>query len=245
MITGIDVEYLKHSGSDLDVVNAAKVSHDAESELEMACTGCGKVYDGSNCGEGPCGFRGRLSDRDRGLIDFLARNKHKSPFNHTWIKFRVKAPIFVARQLVKHEYLPWNEVSRRYVKDGIEFYMPEYDDWRRQMPSVKQGSGGPLDPFTARQVKARYKEAIASCKSAYEAMIRAGLCREQARMVLPQSMVTSWIWSGTIYAFAKMAELRLDSHAQAESGYVAEPILRNLREFFPVSTEALLKHGIN
>lgn len=224
----IDVEYLRHCGDDLSVVNAARVSFEAESDWE----------DHNRAGN-------VLSKRDQKLIDFLARHKHKSPFNHAFVSFRVSAPIFVARQLVKHEYLPWNEVSRRYVEGDLEFYWPDAYDWRRQPANVKQGSGFPLDQDEVHRLSVAYEKLIETAKDAYYTAIANGLCREQARMFLPQSLMTSWIWSGSVFAFAKMCSLRVDNHAQAESKYVAEKILRNLYALYPVSTEALMKHGAN
>jgi thymidylate synthase (FAD) len=227
----IDVQYLRHSGDDLAVVNAARVSFDAESDYV-----CTDMKIGTYA----------LPEQDEKLIDYLARHKHKSPFNHAFVSFRVTAPIFIARQLVKHEYLPWNEVSRRYVEGDLEFYWPEdRNDWRSQPDAVKQGSGNPVDWDAAGRISMRYSKLIEAAKDCYFQAIADGLCREQARMFLPQSLMTTWIWSGSVYAFAKMCQLRLDGHAQREASYVAQPILNNLKALFPVSTEALLKHGAN
>lgn len=230
----IDVEYLRHSGDDLAVVNAARVSFDAESE--WANSDRTLEYDG---------IGDELSERDAKLINYLAKHKHKSPFNHAFVSFRVKAPIFVARQLVKHEYLPWNEVSRRYVEGELEFYWPEDNDWRCQPENVKQGSGEALNEDRVASLKAGYKALLAQAEAMYDVAIDYGLSREQARMFLPQSLMTTWIWSGSVYAFAKMCQLRLDSHAQKESQYVAKPIADTLHALFPVSMAALEKHGAN
>lgn len=240
----IDVEYLRHSGDDLAVVNAARVSFDVESEYEQVC-GCGATLADGNCGTSNCRFHDELTARDRGLIKYLAKHKHKSPFNHAFVSFRVTAPIFVARQLVKHEYLPWNEVSRRYVEGDLKFYWPADDDWRSQPENVKQGSGEPLGATDVAHLQRRYSTLLNYAQSMYEDAIDMGLSREQARMILPQSLMTTWIWSGSVYAFAKMCQLRLDSHAQREAAYVAEPILETLKSLFPVTTAALIKHGAN
>jgi thymidylate synthase (FAD) len=226
------VEYLRHSGDDLAVVNAARVSFDQESELEWDC-----VDETSKV------FKEKLSTRDRKLIHYLARHKHKSPFNHAFISFRVTAPIFVARQLVKHEYLPWNEVSRRYVETCLTWYWPEDDDWRSQPANVKQGSGEPLAEHDALAIKDSYAELIDVAERTYYDALNRGLCREQARMFLPQSLMTTWVWSGSVYAFAKMCALRVDSHAQREASYVAQPILETLKALYPVTMEALIEHG--
>lgn len=217
----IGVEYINSFGDDLSVVNAARVSFAKQSDW--------------------AGWF-ELAQGDAKLIDYLAKHNHKSPFNHQFFSFRVKAPIFVARQLVKHEYLPWNEVSRRYVEDNLEFYIPSDDDWRSQPEAVKQGSGEPLDQEVVEILKARYKHLIEDSQTLYRFAIENGLSREQARMVLPQSLMTEWIWSGSFYAFVKMCHLRLDPHAQKESRVVAEQVKGYLEQFMPVSTQALLKY---
>lgn len=208
-------------GTDLDVANAARVSHANESEWKDWF---------------------ELPEGDERLIHFLARKAHKSPFNHCFVSFRVKAPIFVARQLVKHEYLPWNEVSRRYVEDDLEFYFPDSGDWRSQPANVKQGSGEPLGEEVVENIEKHYSFLVNDAINLYQMAIKEGLSREQARMFLPQSLMTEWIWSGSLYAFAKMCNLRMGEHAQKESMYVAREIHHHLWELFPVSTEALMKY---
>ena len=131
----IKVEYINHCGDDLSVVNAARCSFDKESEWLSSGSKNdyeGVVYQKIN------GFPVNLKKEDAKLINYLASHKHYSPFNHSFISVRVKAPVFVARQLVKHKFMPWNEVSRRYVKGEVEFYIPEY--WRQAADNVKQGS---------------------------------------------------------------------------------------------------------
>jgi thymidylate synthase ThyX len=118
------VDYIQHCGSDLTVVNAARVSFDKESVWA-------KTFDGRH-------REGELTLKDINLVQYLARNQHTSPFNHSFLTVRVKAPIFVARQLVKHKFMPWNEISRRYVDSEPEFYEP--DVWRFKADNVKQGS---------------------------------------------------------------------------------------------------------
>lgn len=221
------VEYIDHSGSDLSVVNAARVSFAKESTW----TNVGEYeHAGGTLG---------LSEKDSKLIAYLAKHKHKSPFNHAFMSFRVKAPIFVARQLVKHEYLPWNEVSRRYVSDEPEFYMPEV--WRKAADNVKQGSSeessGWSPSWHGRITATEY--ALAE----YNDALDSGVCAEQARMVLPQNTMTEWIWSGTLYAFAKMCKLRLDPHTQQETQEVAKMIDATAYKLFPVSWSALMEHG--
>lgn len=217
----ISVELLDHMGSDLSVVNAARVSFDKESEWEGVWSD-------------PC-----LSDKDTKLISYLARHKHTSPFNHCFASFRVKAPIFVARQLVKHKFLPWNEVSRRYVDSEPEFYIPE--EWRGKPENVKQGSGG-KPRFHDTLLNEWVRESTEECADLYWSLIRGGVCPEQARMVLPQNTMTEWVWSGSLGAWADMCRLRLDSHAQKETREVAEKIAVSLKEIYPVSFAALIEN---
>lgn len=222
------VEYIDHSGSDLSVVNAARVSFAKESAFE---------YDevrGVDMHGDYIEQRQRLSDKDAKLIHYLAKHKHKSPFNHAFMSFRVKAPIFVARQLVKHEYLPWNEVSRRYVSDEPEFYIP--NSYRAKADNVKQGSGDTNIPFLTDPVQ----RASSTSLMVYNMLLEQGVCPEQARMVLPQNTMTEWIWSGTLYAFAKMCKLRLDPHTQQETQEVARIIDMTAYKLFPISWTALM-----
>jgi thymidylate synthase (FAD) len=222
------VELIDSCGSDLSVVNAARVSFHKES-------------DWTNVGEYEhCHSKLELAERDVKLIKYLAEHNHKSPFNHAFMSFRVKAPIFVARQLVKHEYLPWNEVSRRYVDEEPEFFIPSY--WRKKADSVKQGSSDEAVDTPETVFNKHYTE---MCLKHYTNLLRDGVCAEQARMVLPQNMMTEWIWSGTLFAFAKMCNLRLDSHTQKETQEIAKMIHDTASTLFPVSWKALVgaKHA--
>jgi len=219
-MTDIEVAYIDHMGTDLAVVNAARVSFDKESAWEYEWRNDTPI-------SGP-----HLADRDAKLINYLAKHNHKSPFNHTFASFRVKAPIFVARQLVKHEYMPWNEVSRRYVDSEPEFYTPPV--WRKKADNVKQGSSDEVwgnGTWNPRSYIEAFKD--------YEYLLDAGVCPEQARMVLPQSMMTEWIWSGTLSAIAKMYNLRIDPHTQYETRIVAKLIGDKMAELYPVSWRAL------
>jgi thymidylate synthase (FAD) len=172
-----------------------------------------------------------LQHKDSKLIRYLAKHKHKSPFNHTFTTFHVKAPVFVARQLVKHEYMPWNEISRRYVDVEPEIY--EAPVWRGRSEDKKQGSYGEVESNA--NVLYYNKNALMM----YKQLIDEGVAPEQARMVLPQSMMTEWYWSGTLYAFAKMCGLRLKEDTQAETRVVAEKVEDVMIKLYPVSWEAL------
>lgn len=210
-------------GNDLDVVNAARVSFHKESEWW--------------CDEG-VPVEGTLKIQDEKLINYLSKHKHFSPFNHSFISVRVKAPIFVARQLVKHKFMPWNEVSRRYVDEEPEFYFPEY--WRKKADNVKQGSSN--EAFTDERSLVYMREIIPLAVNAYNTALKAGCSAEQARMILPQNMMTEWIWSGTLGAFCDMLVLRLDPHTQYESRIVANKIKELIEPVFPVSLKARLEN---
>ena len=218
----IKVTYLDHCGSDLTTVNAARVSFGKKSEL---------VEGEWKEDETGSYIEMVLSDKDTKLIKYLAKYEHISPFGHAFASFHVKAPIFVARQLVKHKFLRWNEVSRRYVDDEPEFYVP--DVWRGRSADKKQGSDGVVEGVTVKQ----YNEV---CLDAYQQMIEAGVAPEQARMILPQSTMTEWYWSGSLDAFASMCNLRLKEDTQYESRLVAQQISAKMAELFPVSWEALV-----
>ena len=216
----IEVNYINHMGSDLSVVNAARVSFGKKSDWEYDE---GDVYSATR----------NLSRRDTKLIKYLATHKHMSPFGHAFASFHVKAPLFVARQLVKHKFLRWNEISRRYVDDEPEFYQPS--EWRGRSEDKKQGSTGSItmSPLIA-------SDMAASAKKDYEYLLEQGICPEQARMVLPQSMMTEWYWSGSLDAFADMCNLRCKPDTQYETQVVAGHIDTKMAKLFPVSWKALL-----
>ena len=210
---GITAFYVQHAGSDLMVVNSARVSFGKRSEME----------------DDPWGPP-KLKEDDARLIRYLAKHNHISPFNHTWVTFQCRAPMFVARQLQKHEYMPWNEISRRYTTENIEFYTPEV--WRGKSADKKQGSDGVVDVGD-------WGDANWACLTAYNDLLDMGVAPEQARMVLPQSMYTEWFWSGTVGAIAKMCNLRCKPDTQAETRIVADQISEKMKELFPVSWGAL------
>jgi len=221
----IEVTYVDHMGDDLSVVNAARVSFGKKSDyMPRVHMGEPKV----------------LQHKDDRLIKYLAKHKHKSPFNHTFTTFHVKAPVFVARQLVKHEYMPWNEISRRYVKTEPEFYAPQ---WREAAENKKQGSGGLMGSSERKPVANKYEQLTKGAARTYRRMLELGVCEEQARMVLPQSMMTEWYWSGTLFAFAKMCRLRCTSDTQYESRLVADNISSKMAELYPVSWDALMEYA--
>ena len=226
----IEVTLLDHMGSDLNVVNAARVSFHKESEWDIVAP------EGEDYVVHPGDpFDLKLNAQDVKLINYLVKHKHTSPFNHAFLSFRVKAPIFVARQLQKHRFMPWNEVSRRYVDDEPEFYIPQL---RKKAENVKQGSSDEVMPdmWTFAGI-----EHMKNLVAYYNSAIDSGMAPEVARAFLPQNMQTEWVWSGSLGAFADMLRLRLDPHAQYESRIVAEKIHKEMEVLFPVSINALLK----
>ena len=226
----IKVTYIDHMGSDLTVVNSARVSFGKKSEY---------IYSGVDT-NGP--LEKALHQRDVKLIRYLAKHKHISPFGHAFASFHVKAPVFVARQLVKHKFLRWNEISRRYVDDPPELYYPLNDVWRGRSDDKKQGSEGEVDLSTP--AKSLLLDALIEGnewqRSVYKQLLDEGVAPEQARMVLPQSMMTEWYWSGSLDAFADMCNLRLKEDTQHETTLVAEQIDQHMLELFPISWEALV-----
>jgi len=214
----IKATYIDRMGSDLTVANAARVSFGKTSEME----------------DNPWGPP-KLKAKDDKLIRYLAKHKHISPFGHCFASFHVKAPIFVARQLVKHKFLRWNEISRRYVDDEPEFYVP--DVWRGRSADKKQGSDKDLDVWWDEDLL------FSRPLSVYKRMLDEGVAPEMARMVLPQSTMTEWYWSGSLDAFADMCNLRCKDDTQAETREVAKQIDHKMIELFPVSWDALTDDG--
>ena len=206
------VELIDRMGTDLSVVNAARVSYSKTKD----------VFDG----------------KDEKLIKYLAEHEHWSPFAHASMQFRIKAPIFVARQLVKHQVgLVWNEVSRRYVDFPPEIYKP--DSWRGRPINSKQGSDGEVE--LGQTIDHNLETTMESCLILYNTMIQKGVAPEQARMVLPQSMMTEWYWSGTVYAFARVCNLRCKPDTQKETQDVANVIDKLADEAFPYCWKYLRK----
>jgi len=231
----INATLIDHMGSDLSVVNAARVSFGKKSEWDQHLEDHISFHRCVNT----------LSDRDAKLIRYLAKHKHISPFGHAFASFHVKAPIFVARQLVKHKFLRWNEISRRYVDDKPEFYVP--DTWRGRSADKKQGSSDEVVNVAYYDRDDGYNDWPTDVNSvaleAYQEMVKLGVAPEQARMVLPQSTMTEWYWSGSLDAFAAMCRLRYASDTQYETRLVADNISKKMSELFPVSWDALVKEN--
>ena len=209
------VELVDKMGSDLTVVNAARVSFNKHSDI--------------------------LKNTDERLIKYLATHGHWTPFGHPQIQFRISAPIFVARQLVKHQVgLVWNEVSRRYVDYTPELFTVDEDKWRGRPDKAKQGSAGyvSLPPSLAMSIEMNNGYAL----SLYDRLIKEGIAPEQARIVLPLSTYTEWYWTGSLIAFARVCKLRLASDAQEETQEIARQLAEHCAILFPISWKYLVQY---
>lgn len=222
----IAVTLVDSMGSDLSVVNAARVSFDKASTWEWD-----EVYYEEK--------EGVLNEKDGKLISYLARHNHWTPFGHAFATFRIKAPLFLARQLGKHQVgLVWNEVSRRYVDSEPEFYRPK--SLRGRATNIKQGSAENAAELTNEGTEYPTIDfVIQASLDLYKGLLADGVAPEEARMYLPQNMMTEWIWSGSLAAFSRVCKLRLDPHTQKETQEVAEKISEQMSNLFPVSWKAL------
>ena len=212
-IADMQVDYVDHLGGDINVVNAARVSFAKEvKEFDL--------------------------EKDTKLINYLAKHNHFTPLAHTSVTIRVKAPIFMARQFVKHQIgLVWNEESRRYIDDEPEFYIP--NELRGRPVNAKQGSNGVLessDLFTDMIVTESSR-----CLDLYKRLLEGNVAPEQARMVLPQNTMTNWMWTGSLVALARVVKLRTDNHAQQEAQELAKLINDVVAPLYPVSWKALME----
>jgi len=204
------LELVRVSGSDLDIVNAARVSY-------------GKVST-------------QITPRDKALINFLLEHDHTSPFEHNQLSFRVKAPLYVARQWMRHRMNSYNEISYRYVKAPLEFYIPQA--WRYQDPNNRQSSFG---AFQSDEQLAQYKQALQVTRQVYEQLLEAGVCREQARGVLPLCTYTEFIFTCNLHSLMHFLKLRLPADAQYEIRVYAQNMYKLACEHFPAAFEAFGK----
>lgn len=245
-------------GDDLSPVRSAKVSFDNDNDVQP---------EGWQFIDLPCVSRDQpiLTPQQKRLIEYLARGMtqgefvdlcqdarqepakalwkfrrtptHAAPFGHAFMSFRIEAPVFVARQLVKHEYLRMSEVSRRYVKSDPVYWCP--DTWHGIADNVKQGSGEPLSQEGQWDATGNFDFAVEYADKLYKWMLEY-VSAEEARIVLPLCHMTRWYWSGSLDAFANMCNLRLDNHAQGATRDVASMISKQAKQAFPVSWDALV-----
>jgi thymidylate synthase (FAD) len=212
------VHLIDSMGSDMTVVNAARVSFNKRSS----------------------GFEGTgyPDERDRKLIKYLAKHKHWTPFAHATVSLHIKAPIPIRAQFAKHTVgLVMNEVSRRYVTDTPEFYTPQ---WRaKPTEGAKQGSSDFIPAGNTAPLNEAYQRVVQEAMLAYERLLEAGVAPEQARFVIPQGVYTEWWWTGSLAAYARVVGLRADPHAQWEIREYANAFAQIIRPLFPCSWDAL------
>lgn len=209
----VPVQYVDGMGTDLDICDAARVSFHKEAS-------------------------GFSDEQNQKLLNYLARHNHWSPFAHVHLKFRFKAPMFIARQFAKHVVgFAWNEVSRRYVDDAPTFWVP--DSLRRRPANMKQGSVAedavPMEGAVFDELRDKYIDAALD----YKRLVKKGICPEQARAFLPQATMTEWIWTGSLQAWHRFVELRGDEHAQAECWEYATLVKNEITKRFPMASKAL------
>ena len=215
-------------GSDLTIANAARVSYAKES-LE-------------------------LTDKDKGLINFLAREDHTSPFRHAMLQFEVYAPLMVARQWWKYiigsshqegigdALNAWNESSRRYITEEPFFYIPEKDQWRSAPENSKQGSGAPIESNLGQEYTNKLMAYVDQGLKLYEDAMEDGICAEEARLFLPAyGMYVRWYWTASLQSVAHFVKQRIEYDAQKEIQDYAKAVLELSLEIFPVSFEAISK----
>lgn len=248
--------YVDHMGTDLSVVNAARVSFDKVSKFEYEIVSNPnplkeealahkRIKELQGYWGDSIDFTGvrvdYLSKKDKKLIRYLASHKHELPFAHTSISLRISAPICIRTQCFKHKIgFVENEVSRRYVNDIPSFFVPS--SFREAVKNKKQGSGE--DIKDSDEIEQAYVQLCLSALSCYEDLLKKGVAPEQARMVLPQATMTTWIWTGSLLAFSRFYNLRSSPDAQKEIQDLALKVEEVIKPLFPVSWEALTKEII-
>jgi len=210
----VKTEYIDHMGNDASVVRAARVSF-AASDTTFDAT------------------------KDVGLINYLAKHSHWTPFSHTSITIRMTAPVPIRTQCFKHKVgFTENEESRRYISASPQFFIPT--QFRKHPEgSIKQGSGENMHPVGDRYWRRHFETVNTMCLESYESAIAGGMCPEQARLMLPQGMEVSWYWTGSLSAYARFCKQRMDSHAQKEIQELALEVYKIIQPLYPLSWEAL------
>ena len=207
----IKASLIDNFGSDLTVVNAARVTMGVERE--------------------------ELKENDTRLINFLARERHVSPFRHPQASFRCEAPIAIARQLQKHQVgFSWNEMSRRYKDGAVDIFIPK--EIFSRPDDLHSGSGALLEGEEEAKALALFNSAYEASLASYDELIKF-IAPEQARFVLPQGMITTWYWTGSLYGWSELCRQRLSDHAQYEVRVFASTVDEELRKIYPISWDAL------
>ena len=212
-------------GTDIDVINSARVSFDKEVN--------------------------EISDKDINLINFLVKEKHDACFRHCVITTEIYAPLMVARQWYKHaiasshldDQLGWNESSRRYITEKEEFYIPDANHWRSAPENKKQGSGDFIKPEIGSKYLQRMRASVNRGIEDYRQALKDGVAPEQARLLLPAyAMYVRWRWTASLNALMNFLNLRLDPHAQWEIQQYAKAIETYVRDLYPLTYDAWIKH---
>lgn len=209
----IKVSYINHMGSDLTVVNAARVSFNGSSDY--------------------------LEEKDVKLIKYLAEHEHMSPFEHCSMTVLIECPLYIRSQIHRHRTFSYNEISRRYTSENLEFYVPLVDDIRQQSKSNRQASDGILDVEHADLIRDEMIQAHSASLKLYESLLDAGVCREQARGILPQNLMTKFYMTGNLRNYAHFLDLRTHDGAQKEVRDIANQLEIILKDKFPVALNAI------
>jgi thymidylate synthase (FAD) len=209
----IKVSYINHMGNDLTVVNAARVSFNASSDS--------------------------LTEKDEKLIKYLADHEHMSPFEHSQMTFLIECPLYIRSQIHRHRTFSYNEVSRRYSEEDLQFYVPSVNDLRKQSKSNRQASEGLISETEALDLLAKIQTGHEALLALYHDLRDSGVCREQARGVLPQNLMTKFYMTGNLRNIAHFIKLRSHEGAQQEARVVAEQMLAIVEQYYPVSIKAL------
>jgi len=217
-MTKLKVTYITHSGNDMSPVNAARISRDKQT--------IGKV---------------NVNDKDKKLMGFLAENHHMTPFEHATLSVLVECPLYIRSQIHRHRTFSYNEVSRRYTSENLEFYIP--DEIHIQDEKDKQKSGAKLTNNRINKFQTEVKNIDEFLVKKYELFIKEGVSREDARMVLPNNLMTKFYMTGNIRNWAHFMELRLDDHAQYETQVIAQEVLKIAMIYFPETMKTLMKYA--
>lgn len=211
----INAKYITHMGNDLTPVNAARISFGSTKE--------------------------ELDEKDKKLLKYLAKHKHYSPFEHCSATFIISCPLYIRSQIMRHRTFAYNEISRRYTTKDLSFYMPKAGDYRQQSSDNKQASEGSLDEAEL-ALNALFQKTHGDCLAAFNVAINNGLCREQARGLLPQNLMTEFYMSGNLRNWAHFLKLRLGKDSQKEVQYIAQDIEKELADKFSESFNVLMEY---
>lgn len=213
----IFAKYIEHFGNDLKVCNAARISFNNHKDS--------------------------LDEKDIKLINYLAKNKHFSPFEHCSLTVLVECPIYISKQVMRSRTFSFNELSRRYTAEDLKFYVPDFNNVRKQSTNNKQGSDGKIEEEKAYAAIELMHTIHKDSLTFYNFLINdLQVSREQARGILPQNLMTKFYMTGNVRNWIHFINLRIDNHAQQEIQVIAQNVQNILLEYFPISTKALLEY---